>query len=72
MPKLSPISRRRLIQKLRKLGFQGPYSGRRHQYMVKNSQIIFIPNPHKKDIGVPILKQIIKQLKVKREDFIKL
>ncbi len=27
MPRLSPVSRRELIQRLQKLGFDGPYTG---------------------------------------------
>ncbi len=33
MPKLSPLKREVLISKLRKLGFEGPFSSTRHQYM---------------------------------------
>lgn len=34
MPK--NISHRKLIQKFRKLGFSGPYSGGKHQFMKKD------------------------------------
>lgn len=60
MPK--PVSRRGVIEKLRKLGFDGPYVATRHQFMLKSKHKIFIPNPHGKDIGVPIIAQIIKQV----------
>jgi hypothetical protein len=42
-----PISRKNLIKKFRNLGFSGPYSGGRHQFMVKGELKIRIPNPHK-------------------------
>lgn len=35
MPALKPIKRRELISRLRELGFEGPYSGGKHQYVVK-------------------------------------
>lgn len=72
MPPLNPLSRSELIQKLRALGFTGPYSGTRHQYMEKETQRVFIPNPHGKDIGVPLLKQIMKQINIDRDTFIAL
>jgi hypothetical protein len=32
-------------------------------------QRIFIPNPHGKDIGAPLLKQIIQQLSITTDEF---
>ena len=73
MPPLNPLSRNELIRKLKSIGFVGPYSATRHQYMEKGEQKIFIPNPHgNKDIGVPLLKQIMKQIEIDRNEFIKL
>src|SRR5579872_6457003 len=45
MPK--PISRRELIRRFRKLGFTGPISGTRHQFVVKGDLKVRIPNQHK-------------------------
>lgn len=72
MPKLSPVSRKILIQKLRKLGFCGPISATRHEYMKRNREKIFIPNPHGKDIGLPIIKKIISQLNISNQEFLDL
>jgi predicted RNA binding protein YcfA (HicA-like mRNA interferase family) len=69
MAKLVPVTRIDLIRKLRNLGFDGPFVATRHQYMLQKSQKIFIPNPHGKDIGVPLLRRIIKQLDVTVEKF---
>jgi len=69
MPKLSPLPRRILIRKLRKLGFSGPYPATRHEYMERDDEKIFIPNPHGKDIGLPIIKKIIQQLKISNQEF---
>ncbi len=66
---LNPVSRRILIKKLRKLGFEGLFAAPRHQYMKRGNQKIFIPNPHGKDIGVPLLKRIIKQVRISEKDF---
>jgi len=44
------LSHRELVIKFRKLGFDGPYSGGRHLFMVKGALRVRIPNPHGKDI----------------------
>jgi hypothetical protein len=50
MPPLGPIKRRDLIRYLRKLGFEGPYAGGKHQYMVRGEVKLALPNPHQGDI----------------------
>ena len=59
MPNLSPIPRRILIKKLRRVGFSGPIPAARHEFMRRDNVKIFIPNPHGKDISLPIIKKII-------------
>jgi predicted RNA binding protein YcfA (HicA-like mRNA interferase family) len=61
MPKLGPIRRRELLHYLRRLGFTGPYSGGRHQFMVKDDLRVRIPNPHGSDIGPHLLNQILRE-----------
>ena len=61
MPRVGPIKRNDLIYYLRHLGFEGPYSGGNHQFMVKQSITLRIPNPHHGDIGVALLNRILKQ-----------
>ena len=69
MSKLRPLSRKVLIRKLKSLGFEGPFVAKRHQYMLKESKKIFIANPHGKDIGVPLVSLIIKQLNITLDEF---
>ena len=59
MPK--NIALRKLIQKFRNLGFDGPYSGGRHLFMVKGSLKVHIPNPHKGDISKHLVLEILRQ-----------
>lgn len=61
MPPLGPIKRRDLIRYLRWLGFEGPYSGGKHQYMVKDMFRLRIPNPHSGDIGRELLVKVLEQ-----------
>lgn len=72
MSKLSPVPRRILIEKLRGLGFSGPHPATNHEYMQRGNQKIFVPNPHGKDIGVPLIKRIISQIGIDNETFTKL
>ena len=70
MPPLKPVKRRELIRKLRKLGFEGPLPGAKHQYMCRGALKIRAPNPHgSQDVGVPIVKQILKLLRISRADW---
>jgi predicted RNA binding protein YcfA (HicA-like mRNA interferase family) len=57
----SPISRKELIRKLKLLGYNGLFSAGKHQFMKKDSKTIRIPNPHKGDISIDLLREILKQ-----------
>ena len=67
---LKPVSRRELIRKLRQIGFSGPFSGGKHQFMEHGNFKISIPNPHGKDIGKNLLRRIISDLGVSEEKFL--
>jgi predicted RNA binding protein YcfA (HicA-like mRNA interferase family) len=58
---VAAISRKELIRKFRALGYTGPFSGGKHQFMVKGRQKIRIPNPHINDIGMGLLREILRQ-----------
>ncbi len=60
----------KFIKKMRKLGFQGPYSGGKHLFMRKGDIDLVAPNPHhRKDIGSNLLSRILKQAGVSKEEF---
>lgn len=67
MPK--PVSRRKLVQKLRKLGFVGPFSGGRHQFMERGNLRISVPSPHGKEIGAALIADLLREIRVTAEDF---
>jgi len=67
MPEFRPISRRDLIRYLRAAGFSGPYSGGRHEFMVKGQLRLAIPNPHQSEIGRDLLARILRQADISRE-----
>lgn len=65
-----PVSRRDLIQRLRSLGAVGPFQGKRHQYMVRGTDTIIIPNPHHgEEIGVDLLSKILRDGGISREEW---
>ncbi|MHB0876230.1 MAG: type II toxin-antitoxin system HicA family toxin [Anaerolineae bacterium] len=69
MPPFGPTKRRDLIVHLRHLGFEGPYTGGRHEYMVKANTRLAIPNPHQADIGPDLLVRILRQAGISREEW---
>ena len=71
MSKLTPISHNDLIKRLKIFGFEGPYSGGKHLYMLKEKLRLAIPNPHYREIGVDLLKRVLKQAGITREEWIK-
>jgi predicted RNA binding protein YcfA (HicA-like mRNA interferase family) len=50
-----------VIRSLRQLGFVGPYSGEKHQLMVKEHIRVRIPNPHRGDIGKNLLRAVLRE-----------
>ncbi len=72
MPSFGPIDRDDLIRNLRKMGFDGPYSGGKHQYMVKGQLKLAIPNPHKGEISQVLLHKILRQAGIDKDEWEKL
>lgn len=67
MPK--PISWRKLVQRFRQLGFDGPYSGGRHLFMTKGELKLHIPNPHRTDVSQHLLSEILRQAGVSVDEW---
>ena len=72
MPRLGPVKRKGLVRYLGQLGFEGPYSGGKHRFMVKDDITIRIPNPHQADIGRELLLRILRQAGISRDGWEKL
>jgi predicted RNA binding protein YcfA (HicA-like mRNA interferase family) len=69
MAKLSPVSWTGLVNRLRELGFKGPYQGGKHPYMVKDALVLTIPNTHRKEISVALLSRILKQANLSNSEW---
>ncbi len=62
MSRWQPCKRRVFIQRLRQLGFEGPYAGTRHQFMVYAQHRMSIPSND--DYSVPQLRMLLKEIEI--------
>lgn len=70
MARLTPVSWREFVQRMRELGFEGPLQGGKHPQMRRGQLTVIIPNPHEGDIGVGLLRRILQQAGVSREEWL--
>lgn len=69
MPKFGRTKLRDLVNRLKELGWNGPNPGGKHPYMEKDGRKVTIPNPHGTDIGVNLLKRILEQAEITKEEW---
>ena len=69
MPRLTAVSRTELVRRLRKLGFAGPFSGGKHEFMIRGDVTLCVPNPHRGDIGTDLLARILRQAGITRDEW---
>jgi hypothetical protein len=51
------------------MGFEGPFAGGKHQFLVRGTVRLTLPNPHRTEIGAGLLKRILDQAGISREDW---
>ena len=68
LPRATP--RRVLLRRLRELGFEGPFSGGKHQYMQRGKLKLRVPNEHGEDIGTPLLREILRQASIDEDTWL--
>jgi len=63
-----------VIRKLRKLGFIGPISGGKHLRMIhpETGKIIPIPMHKRKDVSVGLIREIINEVGISRDEWLEL
>lgn len=59
MSRWKPCKRRRFVRRLRSLGFEGPYSGTRHQFLVYGQHRLAIPS--NAEYSVPQVRMMIRE-----------
>ena len=68
--KLVPVSWHELTRRLNKLGWGGPYPGKKHPYMLKYGIFLLIPNPHHgEDVSVDLIKKVLARAGINRVDW---
>jgi len=60
--RLTPCRRSDFIRRLRALGFDGPYSGSRHQFMVHGQKRLTIPSNN--EYSVPQLRVMMREIEL--------
>lgn len=61
MSRWTPCKRSDFVRKLRRLGFDGPFTGTRHQFMVISQKRLALPsNP---EYSVPQLRMMIREIR---------
>jgi len=60
---------RDLISYLKQFGFSGPYSGGKHEFLIRGRTRLTVPNPHAGDIGRDFLVRILRQAGVALEEW---
>ncbi len=64
------LSRRELVRRFRALGYTGPFSGGRHQFMVRGEEKIRIPNPHGSgDVHISLVREILRQARISEAEW---
>ncbi len=64
-----PIKRSGLIHNFRRLGFTGPSSGGKHEFMLKGNLKVILPNPHRGDISKGLLVRLRRQAGITNEEW---
>ncbi len=69
MPRFGPIARRELIIYLKRFGFDGPFAGGKHEFMIKAQLRVVIPNPHRGEISRDLLARILREAGIERDEW---
>jgi len=69
MPPFGPLRQKELVYYLHQIGFEGPFFGGKHPFMVKGDLVITIPNPHSGDIGKELLGKILYHAGISKEEW---
>ncbi len=60
MSQWSPCKRSDFMRRLRQLGFTGPYSGAKHQFLVFGQHRLMVPS--NKEYSVPQLRMMLREV----------
>ena len=66
---MRPLSRREIIRRFRKLGFEGPRTRSDHQYMSRGKLKVKIPNPHGSQLSIGFIRQLLREAGITPEEW---
>ena len=69
MSKIRPVSYNELVRGLKTFGFEGPFTGGKHLFMLKGNLRLTIPNPHRQIIGIDLLMRILRQAGIRKDEW---
>jgi predicted RNA binding protein YcfA (HicA-like mRNA interferase family) len=72
VPPFAPTKRKDLIKALKAAGFDGPFAGGKHEFLIKGALLLTLPNPHQNEISKDLLARILRQAQISREEWEKL
>lgn len=72
MPPIGPLKRKDLIKALKQAGFEGPFAGGKHEFLVKGEIRLVLPNPHHGEISQDLLVRILRQADITRSQWEKI
>jgi len=61
-----------LIKALKRSGFEGPYTGGKHEFLIRGELRLVLPNPHRNEISKDLLARILRQANISRKEWEKL
>ena len=72
MPPFKPVKGKDPIKALQEAGFEGPFAGGKHEFLVKGQVRLVLPTPHQGEISKDLLARILKQANLTRDEWEKL
>jgi hypothetical protein len=60
MSRWTPVKRSEFVRRVRKLGFEGLYSGARHQFLVSGNHRLTVPS--NAEFSVPQLRLLLREV----------
>ena len=76
MARMTPITRKEAIRRLKLLTFEGPFAGGRHDFMRRPSNQLKVPLPRadakSREIGVELQKRILREIGVSTQEWMNL
>jgi len=66
---IQSVSWREMIRKFHRLGYRGPYSRGKHLIVVKDDDVIHIPNPHRGSLSKQLISEMLRRAGISRDEW---